>query len=180
MEWLTFIDRVHDELVSGNLFNDFRVPISKEQNLTEVAWIGLRKLYGETFNLPIGSNKLADFVSFRQGPTDKDRKAYKNAKKDRWVFFHDVFYAPDIIIKDLNNHNNILPAEVKLIKGKNQSPSQSIATAIGQALIYTTKFPISLVLIGVLRSAQWGRYQFRTRPNNKENLFVFESKNGWN
>jgi hypothetical protein len=171
MDWLTFIGRVHYELVNGNLFNDFRVPIYKEQNLTEVAGIGLRKLYGEKFNLPFDLDKLADFVSFRQGPTDKDRKAYKNAKKDRWVFFHDVFNAPDIIIKDLNNYNNILPVEVKFIKGGKQSPSQSIATAIGQALIYTTKFPISLLLIGVLRSAQWGRYQFRTRPNDKENLF---------
>jgi hypothetical protein len=58
-----------------------------------------------------------------------------------------------------------------LIKGKKQSPSQSIATAIGQALIYTTKFPISLLLIGVLRSAQWGKYPFRLEPNHLENQF---------
>ena len=87
-----------------------------------------------------------------------------------------MFYAPDIIIKDLTNHNNILPVEVKLIKGQNQSPSQSLATAIGQALIYTTKFPISLVLIGVLRSAQWRRYQFRVRPNDIEEKFYSNLK----
>jgi hypothetical protein len=107
MEWLTFINRVRDELVSGKLFNDFRVPIAKEQDLTEVAGIGLRKLYADTFNLSPNSDELLDHVSFRQGPTDKDKLAYKKAKKDRWVFFHDVFYAPDIIIKDLDNHNNI-------------------------------------------------------------------------
>jgi DNA polymerase III epsilon subunit-like protein len=50
--------------------------------------------------------------------------------------------------------------------------SQSIATAIGQTLIYTNKFPISLVLIGVLRSAQWGRCQFRTRPNYIKTYFI--------
>ena len=177
MEWSIFIEKIYDELQSGEVFNDFRHPIKSEQDLTEITALRLRNIFAESYGLSLNSDILIKHVTFRKGPTEKDKKAYRNAKKDRWVFFHDVFYAPDILVQDPNSKSNILPIEVKLIKGEKQSPSQSIATAIGQALIYTTKYPHSIVFLGVLRSAKWGRYKFRTSPNKTETSFYSKLRN---
>ena len=81
-----------------------------------------------------------------------------------------MFFAPDILIRrEPGGTGDILPIEVKLITEK--SPSQSIATAIGQSLIYATAHSPSIVFVGVLRSAKWGRYIFRPSPNSKEQAF---------
>jgi hypothetical protein len=177
MEWPDFIEMIYEELRGGDAFDDFRHQIKNEQNLTEITALKLRSIFSEVYGLPYNSDLLINHVTFRKGPTEEDKKAYRKAKRNRWVFFHDVFYAPDILIQDLNSNTNILPIEVKLIKGEKQSPSQSIATAIGQALIYTTKYPHSIVFLGVLRSAQWGRYKFRTRPNEIESKFYNKLNN---
>ncbi len=177
MEWLSFIDTIYSELEDGKIFSDFCLPIENEQDLTNITAIEIRKLYAQQYGIPENSKFLYDYVTFRKGPTEQDRKAYRKAKENRWVFFHDVFYAPDILIRDLNSNSNILPIEVKLIKGEKQSPSQSIATALGQALIYTTKYPHAIVFIGVLRSSQWGRYKFRIDPNEIEDNFYNQIRN---
>ena len=177
MEWSNFIEKVYEELQSGEAFDNFHHLIKSEQNLTEMIALRLRNIFAEVYRLPHNSDLLIKHVTFRKGPTEQDKKAYRNAKTNRWVFFHDVFYAPDILIQDLKLNANILPIEVKLIKGEKQSPSQSIATAIGQALIYTTKYPHSIVFVGVLRSAQWGKYKFRESPNEIENGFYNKLRN---
>jgi len=171
MEWSNFIDIIFTELEKGKSFDDFRQPIINEQDLTEITALKIRNIFAQQYGVPEHSDILYNHITFRKGPSEQDRKAYREAKEARWVFFHDVFYAPDILIQDLNSNSNILPIEVKLIKGGKQSPSQSIATALGQALIYTTKYPLSIVFIGVLRSAQWGKYRFRIDKNEIERNF---------
>jgi len=177
MKWPRFIDTLYTDLENGRAFNDFRQSINSEQDLTEIIALKIRKLYAQHYGVPDNSKILFEHVTFRNRPTEHDRKAYRKAKENRWVFFHDVFYAPDILIQGLDSDSNILPVEVKLIKGGKQSPSQSIATAIGQGLIYTTKYPQSIVFSGVLRSSQWGRYKFRTEANEIENNFYNQLKN---
>lgn len=174
MKWPAFINKIYHELQRGEVFGDFRHPIENEQDLTEVTALCIRKIMAESYDLCKNSETLIKNVTFRQGPTEKDKKAYSKAKKDRWVFFHDVFFAPDIMIQDPLSPQNFLPIEVKLLKGGKRSPSPSIATAIGQSLIYTTKHPHAIVLLGVLRSAEWGRYKFRDEPNKIENKFYNE------
>ena len=49
-----------------------------------------------------------------------------------------------------------------------KSPSQSIATAIGQAIMYAGKYGQSIVFLGVRRSVKWGKYQFRIEPHEQE------------
>ena len=174
MEWSAFINKIYDELQRGEAFDDFRHPIENEQDLTEITALGIRKIMAEFYGLSKNSETFIKNVTFRKGPTEKDKKAYSKAKKDRWVFFHNVFFAPDIMIQDPVSLQKFLPIEVKLLKGKNQSPSQSIATAIGQSLIYTTKHSHTIVLLGILRSAEWGRYKFRDEPNKIETSFYNE------
>ena len=159
-----------NELIRGNLFSDFRHYFKDEQALTRTIAIGLCKLYALSFSLPVDSDDLYHKVTYRKGDSQNDKRAYKSAKGDRWVFFHDVFFAPDILIRrDPGGTSDTLPIEVKLINRK--SPSQSIATSIGQALIYSTKHPQTIVFIGVLRSEQLGRYRFRISPNSRERAF---------
>ena len=169
MEWLNFIERIYEELQTGEALGDFHYPIKTEQHLTEITALRLRDIFAKAYKIPHNSDLLINHVTFRNGPTEQDKKAYRNAKNNRWVFFHDVFYAPDILIQDLNSNANFLPIEVKLIKGEKQSPSQSIAAALGQALIYTTKYSHCIVFLGVLRSAHWGRYKFRVNSSEIEN-----------
>jgi hypothetical protein len=169
MSWPEFIDRVYEDLKDGKSFSDFRVPLEDEQSLTRILALGLRKIFASYFDLPLESDALFDIVTYRQGDTTRDKAAYREAKKLRWVFFHDVFYAPDILIRSSVGETtaDILPIEVKLITGK--SPSQTIATSIGQSLIYATKYPQSIAFIGVRRSAKWGKYKLRipAEPNEK-------------
>jgi len=170
MEWADFVESVCNELIRGNVFSDFRCHFEDEQALTRTIAVGIRTLFASSFNLPVDSDDLYHRVTYRRGDTQKDKKAYSHAKDDRWVFFHDVFFAPDILIRrEPGGTSDILPIEVKLITEK--SPSQSIATAIGQSLIYAIKHRPSIVFLGVLRSAKWGRYRFRISPNSREQAF---------
>jgi len=170
MKWAVFVNSVCNELIKGNLFSDFRCHFEDEQALTRSIAIGLRKLFASSFSLPVDSDDLYHNVTYRKGNTEKDKRAYNQAKEDRWVFFHDVFFAPDILIRRVpGGTRDILPIEVKLIT--ENSPSQSIATAIGQSLIYAMKHRPSIVFLGVLRSAKWGRYRFRISPNSGEQAF---------
>jgi hypothetical protein len=170
MKWVDFVGSVYNELIRGNLFSDFRRHIEDEQTLTRTIAIGLRNLYASSFNLPVDSDDLYQRVTYRKGDTEKDKKAYSRAKDDRWIFFHDVFFAPDILIRrESGGITYILPIEVKLITVK--SLSQSVASAIGQSLIYAIKHHPSIVFLGVLRSAKWGKYRFRISLNSKEKAF---------
>jgi hypothetical protein len=170
MKWAVFVNSVCNELIKGNIFSDFRCHFEDEQALTHTIAIGLRKLFASSFSLPVDSDDLYHNVTYRKGNTEKDKRAYSLAKDDRWVFFHDVFFAPDILIRrESGGKSYILPIEVKLITEK--SPSQSIATAIGQSLIYTAKYPQSIVFLGVLRSTKGGKYRFRISRNSGEQGF---------
>jgi hypothetical protein len=176
MKWIDFITQVHQELVRGELFSDYQFNFNSEQELTQSIGIGLRKLFALSYNLSENCEELHNIVTFRRGPSQRDRVAYAKAKNDRWVFFHSVFFAPDILIrKEPGNISDTLAIEVKLLTEK--SPSQSIATAIGQSLIYANKFGQSIAFLGVLRSANWGKYTLRLSEDTQEKA-LYESLKG--
>ena len=170
MEWLDFVEIVDREIAKGDLFSQFRLPLKNEQALTRHLGNGLRRPVASCYELRTDSAELFSSVTYRAGDTRKDRLAYANARDDRWVFFHDVFFAPDILIsRTYNKTRKILPIEVKLISAK--SPSQSFATAIGQLLVYAAQFGQTIAVLGVLRSAKWGKYRFRIEANGREETF---------
>jgi hypothetical protein len=163
MEWSDFVDTICDELIKGHRFSDYRRPIENEQALTRIIADGLRKFVASSDN----PDEVYHMVTYRESDTEREKNAYSQAKEDRWVFFHDVFFAPDILIRrEPGKKSGILPIEVKLITEK--GPSQAIATAIGQSLIYGTKYHQSIVFLGVLRSAKWGKYRLRIPSNSQE------------
>ena len=55
-----------------------------------------------------------------------------------------------------------------------KSPSQSIATAIGQAIVYAGRYRESIAFLGIERSARWGKYPFRIEPHDQE-LKVYDA-----
>jgi len=65
MRWIDFVALVHQELAKGDLFSDFRSHFADEQALTRSVGMGLRKLFALSHNLPIDSDELYDFVTFR-------------------------------------------------------------------------------------------------------------------
>ena len=166
MKWSVFLHRIHNEFLNGEAFNDFRHSIVTEQDLTTFSALRIREIMAKSYGLKKNSKTLIENVTFRSGQTAEDKKAYSKAKQDRWVFIHDVFAAPDIMIQDPLSPKNFLPIEIKLLKGKGSC--QAMATAIGQSLIYNTKYPYTLVFLGVLRSAKWGKYKFRCEANEDE------------
>ena len=169
MKWIGFVNRVYAELKNESRFFDFNQAFEKEQQLTRVMALGLRKLFAESYNLPVNSEALPYHVLYRQGDTQTDKLAWTQSKLDKWISFHGVRFVPDILIRRrLDDPDDIYPIEIKLIK--KPGAGQSVATSIGQALIYSSRYPEALVFIGIKRSIKCGRYKLRSVISGEDEL----------
>jgi len=168
MDWDRFKENVYIELSKGKPFFDFRGPFRDEHQLTAEIVLGLRKLFSSSYRKKRNSIDLHYHVVYRKGDSIHDKRAWKQAKSEKWIFFHGVRFVPDILVfENLNASRKVLPIEVKLIK--RPGASQSIATAIGQSLIYNLTYPESLSFVGVKNSIKWGKYQLLTSANAEDN-----------
>lgn len=169
MEWSDFANHVYHELGKGNALFNFHQPFQKEQELTRQLGIGLRKLFAESYGLPVTYDALSYHVIFRDGDTQKDKDAWKKSKSDKWIPFHGVRFVPDFLIRrNINDPNDILPIEVKLIK--NAGSGQGIATAIGQSLIYCSRYPQSIIFIGITKPSRKRKYSLSLQRDHSENI----------
>ena len=84
-------------------------------------------------------------------------------REKEWIIYHGVRFVPDILVF---HDDNVLPIEIKLIK--QTGPSQSIATSIGQAIIYSSIYSEAIVFIGIKRSIKWNRYKLTTDIKNED------------
>lgn len=170
MKWIDFVNRVYSELQNGSRLFDFTQTFEREQQLTREMALGLRKFFVESYDLQITSEALPYHVLYRQGDTPIDKLAWSQSQTDKWISFHGVRFVPDILIRrSLDDPNDILPIEVKLIK--NNGSGQGIATAIGQSLIYSIKYPQSIVFIGIIPSTERSKYQLNIQRQNSEEIF---------
>ncbi len=156
MEWVDFVNQVYFELKQGKTLFSFGRPLEKEQDLTKEIVKGLRKFVID--NQSVQFKELPYYVLSRQGETPEERLAWNQCQSEKWILFHGVRFVPDILIRrTLDDTENILPIEVKLIK--DAGSGQGIATAIGQSLIYGVRYPQTIMFVGIKRSIKWGKYQ---------------------
>jgi len=169
MRWIDFVNRVYSELKDGNRLFDFGETFEREQQLTHTIALGLRKFFAESYGLPADPERLSYHVLYRQGDTDSDKEAWKQSQMDKWIFFQGVRFVPDILIRrKFDEPNYILPIEVKLIK--DTGTGQGIATAIGQSLIYGSRYPQSLIFIGINRTSERSKYQLTKHRQPSEEI----------
>lgn len=147
-DWSEFIERVEVELRTGaGGFVSLGMPFKREQSLTRAIALGLRELFIAFY----GSESAAEVhrhVVYREGDTLEDRKAWKAAQPEKWIRLHGLNFVPDVLIRpNLDPVSDVLPIEVKLVT--RLACSQDVATAIGQAVAYSVRYPRSLVFIGV-------------------------------
>lgn len=148
MQWSQFESDVRSALVGESGHIDLSVPFEDEHALTEAIALGLRRLFSESFGIPADSNNLCHCVAYRKGKTAEDRRAWKLARKFKWIEIQGRNFVPDVLIRDdMENPKEFLPIEIKLLE--NEGYSQGLATAIGQSLVYRTKYPHSIAFVGV-------------------------------
>jgi hypothetical protein len=146
------VERVRSTLSGDNAHIDFSAPFVSEQALTEAIALGLRRVFSESFGVPATSPDLCHYVVYRKGGTEEDKVAWHKAQPDKWIVVQGRNFVPDVLIRrPLENPTEFLPIEAKLLK--RQGYSQGLATAIGQSLIYRTRYPQSIMFVGVTRGA---------------------------
>jgi hypothetical protein len=166
MNWHEFVDKCYNALKSESHHISFESSFNKEQDLTSHIVLGLRHLFADCFCLSPADKGLYYHVIYRQGDSDHDRIAWNKSKASKWILYHGVRFVPDILIF---HNDNVLPIEVKLIK--RAGSAQSIATSIGQALIYSSIYSESFAFIGIKRSIKWGQYKLRFAISKEDELF---------
>jgi hypothetical protein len=174
MEWNDFINKISFELSKGNDYFNFSEPSDDEHDLVKKMVLGLRRLIAESYGISHDSKKLHYHVVYRQGDNEEDKLAWNKIKDNKWIFFHDVRFVPDIMIfSHLEKPQSILPIEVKLIK--NAGTAQAIATSIGQSLIYSSVYPESISFVGIKHSISWGR-KYKLIPESVANDKMLHEK----
>ena len=148
--WINFVNEVSKALRCQGTHFPLNGTYSNENELTCAIGEGLRRLFSE--HLPIDSDKQVEHhVTFRDGATTTDRKAWKEARPEKWVYVHGVKFVPDVLVRrTLNPVTDVLPIEVKYVTSPNAS--QALATGIGQCFAYRTRYPQAILFIGVQRS----------------------------
>ena len=145
--WINFVDEVSKALRGWGAYLPLNETYPNENALTCSIGAGLRRLFCE--HLPVDPDKqLEHHVTFRNGPTTADHRAWKEAQPDKWVCVHGVQFVPDVLVRrTLQPVTDVLPIEVKLVTSPNAS--QALATAIGQCFAYRTRYPQAILFIGV-------------------------------
>src|SRR4051812_11421892 len=97
--WSAFIEHVEDELRTSRCgFLDLDGVFGREQSLTQEIALGLRKLFIDFYGADTAA-QIHHHVVYRQGVTPNDRKAWKAAKRDKWINLHGLNFVPDILIR---------------------------------------------------------------------------------
>ena len=146
IQWTDFVQQVEDELSTGNrghLILD--ESFAKERDLTKAIVHGLRRLFKEAYpDSHSLKTSIYHHVVARQGDDPEDRRAWTDALPDKWIRVYGVTFVPDILIRPtLNPVTKVLPIEIKFVR--KPAASQAVATAIGQAFAYRTRYPRSIV-----------------------------------
>lgn len=129
-------------------------PFQREQDCTAAIALGLRELFARHY--PDVPDDPSHVVA-REGLSEADRRSWKEAVADKWIDVHGVRFVPDVLIRHrVGDTLLVLPIEVKFIR-KSAGASQAMATAIGQAVAYVTRYPEAIVFIGVQRGLGKGR-----------------------
>ena len=157
IQWTDFVQQVEDELSTGNrghlILDEF---FAKERDLTKAIVHGLRRLFKEAYpDSHSLKTSIYHHVVARQGDDPEDRRAWTDALPDKWIRVYGVTFVPDILIRPtLNPVTEVLPIEIKFVR--KPAASQAVATAIGQAFAYRTRYPRSIVFVGVQRGLMKG------------------------
>ena len=174
MNWKDFVELVCNELQTGKKISNFKKKFNAEIELTHEIGFGIRKLFSSNFDVPYDSSLISEYVVFREGATSADKKAWTNSKKDKWIYFHELFFVPDILIRKApGNPKNIFSVEVKLVKGT-VSPQRCITEALGQSLIYLEKHYPVIAFIGVTNSVKWGKLETPQITPSVEDQSIYE------
>jgi len=94
-------------------------------------------------------------VVYRKGSTPEDRAAWNLVQKHKWIQVHGLDFVPDVVMfrhRVRTKHEDIdpstvLPVEIKLVK--KASCSSELARGVGQCLAYNTRYPNSILFVGV-------------------------------
>ena len=159
IRWSDFVLQVQDELSTGRRgYLNLDEAFAKERDLTKAIVSGLRRLFKESYpGSDSPKTKIHHHVTARQGDDPEDHRAWKAAMCDKWILVHGVRFVPDILIRPtLNPVTEVLPIEIKLVQ--KPSASQAVATAIGQCFAYSTRYPRSIVFVGVQRGQKKGKF----------------------
>ena len=158
-QWPDFVRQVESELETGKRGHlSLDEPFDRESDLTRAIVHGLRRLFAEFYGNGSTNAAIHHHVIARQGQESEDHLAWKAAVRDKWILLHGVRFVPDVLIRPtLSPVTEVLPIEVKFIQ-KASSASQCVATAIGQGLAYTVRYPRSIVFVGVQRGLTKGRF----------------------
>jgi len=171
MDWEEFFEKVYNELANGQEISNFLKSFPTEKDLTHEIGIGIRKLFSKNFSVPINSATISEHVTFREGSTVADKRAWTYAKKDKWIYFHKLFFVPDILVRKVTGRpDNIFSIEVKLLR-ENMNPQKTIAEALGQTLMYSCLHNPVIAFIGVTDSVKWGKArvpQLTLNPADRE------------
>ncbi len=147
-DWESFVASVEHHLrhvleLSGSALDN-------EHDLVERIALDLR----ERLFYAVSPEEHPYHVVYRDGRTEDDRKAWRLAKKVKWLRLHGLDFVPDVIISrqsvrtlTAGDDKTILPIEVKLVK--KASCSNEIARGVGQCLAYNTRYPQSILFVGV-------------------------------
>jgi hypothetical protein len=167
MTWTDFVKKVQNELRTGEKFFDLNVPFEQEHLLTRTIVVGLRTLFADSYDVRGNPAKLHYHVVYRNGDVEEDRQAWNSVRSEKWIQMHGVRYVPDILVRRrLDTSTDILPIEVKYIK--KTASTQALATALGQSLVYSVRYPQSIAFVGVKRSIEWGRYRLNLSTQANE------------
>ncbi len=169
MKWVDFVSKVQNELSTGKRFFEFDVPFEEEHLLTRAIALGLRRLFADSYSILANSAELHHHVVYRKGDAEEDKKAWNSVRPQKWIQVHGVRFVPDILIRrTVDISTDILPIEVKFVK--KTASTQAIATAIGQSLIYSVRYPQSIVFVGLKRSIKWGRHKLNLSSQTNEEM----------
>jgi len=158
VQWAEFVNRVRKQLETGDDMYRYhgQKPFDDEYALTRAVALSLRDHFSQSFGVPADSRQIHHHVVYRDGDKPEDRLAWKAAKPYKWVVVQGLRFVPDVLVRrTLDSADNVLPIEVKLVKGR--ACSQSIATAIGQCLAYGVQYPQSILFVGVKHGAMHGK-----------------------
>jgi hypothetical protein len=142
--------RVHfargERIGSRNSVRQCRCPVPARTGADGSNRRGTARLFTRFYGKAVSD--IHHHVVFREGATSQDRQAWNAAKRDKWINVYGVNFVPDVLIRPtLDPVEQMLPIEVKLVTAP--ACSQSIATAIGQAIGYSVVCPRSIIFVGV-------------------------------
>ncbi len=140
---------------------------AREQDLTRAIAVGLRRLFVDFYG-PASLSDIHHHVVYRQGDDERDHRAWTAAKPDKWITVHGLNFVPDVLIRrTLNPVTDVLPIEIKLVT--TLACSQDVATAVGQALAYSVKYPQSIAFVGVRRGLTDGTHALTNKAGQSRN-----------